>query len=446
MRMFLAVLICKIMKLFLGIIGRGSSLPGEVALKVFPDVLSHVKLPEQVIAVTGSNGKTSTIEMIAQVMTNAGKKTVFNKEGSNQIAGVATIILSQCNMRGRMDADVLLLESDERYAKFSFKYFAPTHYVITNLYRDQLTRNAHPEWVYRSVKDSIRDESVLILNADDPLVSLYGFERENTVWFGMDRQEFSTDTNTGIYNDGRYCPNCKKPMEYEYYHYNHIGSYNCSACGHKKNDTAFTVTDADLDNGVITINGKYRITLAFKSIYNVYNILACFTACSLAGIEPQLICDSISDYILKNGRVVQYRLGVNEGTFLVSKHENSVSYDRSLEYIVRQNKPCAVIIIVDAVSRRYSTGETSWLWDIDFGMLRSDCVEHIYLLGGHAKDLETRFSYTDIDSGKITVNEDINEAADIIAKTKYEKLYTVTCFSDKEKFLSKTEIINEERS
>ena len=94
MRMFFAVLVCKVTKFLLGIIGRGSSLPGEIALKIYPDVLSRVQLPKQVIAVTGSNGKTSTIEMIAQVMTNAGKKVIFNKEGSNQIAGVAAIILS----------------------------------------------------------------------------------------------------------------------------------------------------------------------------------------------------------------------------------------------------------------------------------------------------------------------------------------------------------------
>ena len=159
MRMFLAILACKVSKCLLKLIGRGSSLPGDIALKICPDVLSRVKLPEQVIAVTGSNGKTSTVEMIAQVMRKSGKKVIWNKEGSNQIAGVTAIILSNCTFGGKVKGDVLLLESDERYAKYSFKFFAPTHYIITNLYRDQLTRNGHPEWVYESVKESIRPES-----------------------------------------------------------------------------------------------------------------------------------------------------------------------------------------------------------------------------------------------------------------------------------------------
>ena len=56
-------------------------------------------------------------------------------------------MLTNATLSGRVKADVLLLESDERYAKFSFRFFHPTEFVITNLYRDQLTRNGHPECV-----------------------------------------------------------------------------------------------------------------------------------------------------------------------------------------------------------------------------------------------------------------------------------------------------------
>lgn len=97
----------------------------------------------------------------------------------------------------------------------------------------------------------------------------------------MDRQRFSTDRSTGIYDDGKYCPLCHAPMAYDYYHYNHIGSYHCTKCDFRRPETAYTVTDADLDAGFLTINGKDRIELAFKSIYNAYNILACYTVCAL---------------------------------------------------------------------------------------------------------------------------------------------------------------------
>lgn len=438
--MFFTILVCKILHFVGHLIGRGSSIPGEVALKLCPDILGRVKLPEKIIAVTGSNGKTSTVEMIAHILCKEGKSVIWNKEGSNQIAGVTTLILGNSTFGGRVKADILLIESDERYSKFTFKYFTPTHYVITNLYRDQLTRNGHPEWVYEAILESISDKSILILNADDPLVSLYGKDRLNVIWFGMDKQSFSTAENTSVYDDGAFCPNCKSRMKYAYRHYNHIGSYLCPVCDHQKHTTGYTVTDADLDNGVISVNGKYKITLSFKSIYNVYNILACFSVCDLLGIAPEQIAEDISDYVLKNGRIVQYSLGNSDGTFLVSKHENSISYDQSIRYIISRNKPCGVIIIVDSVSRRYSTGEVSWLWDIDFELLNSPCVECIYLLGNHAADLETRFSFTNIPSEKLSVIPSIDDAADIIASKKHQKLYTITCFSDKAKFLSKVTI------
>ena len=438
--MFFTILVCKILRFVGKLIGRGSSMPGQIALKLSPKILSKVKLPDKVIAVTGSNGKTSTVEMIACILEKEGKKVIWNREGSNQIEGVTTLILSNCTLGGKLKGDVLLLESDERYSKFTFSHFSPTHYVITNLYRDQLTRNGHPEWVFDAIAPSVTEKSTLILNADDPLVSLYGKDRENVIWFGMDKQDFSFTENNSVYDDGAFCPNCKKPMKYNFRHYNHIGDYFCESCGHKKHPTDFTITSADLENGVVTINGKEKITLAFKSIYNVYNILACFAVCSLVGIDEGKIAENISDYVLKNGRVVQYKLGNSNGTFLVSKHENSISYDQSIRYIIGQNQPCGVIIIVDAVSRRYSTGEISWLWDIDFELLNAPCVEKIYLLGAHCEDLKTRFSFTEIPAEKLYTNPDIEAAIDEIKTENREKLYTVTCFSDKAKFLSKVEV------
>ena len=441
MRKFIAIVICKILRIIGSFIGKGSSLPGEIALKICPDILKRVTLPKEIIAVTGSNGKTSTVEMIARVLSQSGKQVVFNKEGSNQIEGVTTLILSNSTLGGKFKKDAVIIESDERYAKYTFRYFSPTHYVITNLYRDQLTRNGHPQWVFNAIKESIGDDCTLILNADDPLVSLFGKDRKNVIWFGMDKQDFSTDENTGMYHDGKYCPVCNAPMEYDYYHYNHIGSYHCTKCDYKKNDTTFTVTKTDLENGVITINGKDDIQLAFRSIYNVYNILACYAVCSLVGIDGETVSKNISNYVLKNGRVVEYKLGQAKGTLLTSKHENSVSYDQSIRYSVQQKNPHAVIIIVDAVSRKYYTSETSWLFDINFGALNTENTEKIYLLGKYANDLFVRFSYTDIPSEKIVISESITDGVEMIKSAGHGELYTITCFSDKDKFLSLVEII-----
>ena len=437
MRMFLAIIICKILRFIGKLAGKGSSLPGKYALKICPDVLRRVKLPQYIIAVTGSNGKTSTVEMIAAILRKSGKTVVYNQEGSNQIEGVTTLVLCSSTPGGKMKADVLLLESDERYARLSFQWFHPTHFVIANLYRDQLTRNGHPEWVYDAILPAIHDNSTLVLNADDPLVSCFADGHERVRWFGLDRCSISTEEHCGVYHDGTLCPVCGGRMEYSCYHYGHIGHYRCAGCGHHRHEPDFAVTALDLDGGRLTLDGETEISLAFRSIYNVYNILAAWSVCSLAGVDRGTMASVINNYILKNGRMVQFRLGGHHGTLLTSKHENSVAYDTNLGYIASAREPCKVLVIVDAISRKYFTGETSWLWDIDFSQLNREQVKQIVLCGKYVHDLAMRFDYTGIPAERIVCYDAVAQAAGALAEDGgNEELYVVTCFSDRDKLLS----------
>lgn len=435
MRLLLAILVCKLGHAVGSLIGKGSSLPGKYALKICPDILRRVQLPGYIVAVTGSNGKTSTVEMIAAILRAGGKTVVYNQEGSNQIEGVTTTILTHATLSGRVKADVLLIESDERYAAHSFRYFHPTHFVVTNLYRDQLTRNGHPEWVYDSLKPAMHPDTELILNADDPLSGCFARGQEKVKWFGLDRCSISTDAPTGVYHDGAYCPVCHAPMEYDYVHYNHIGAYRCTACGHRKPATDYTATALDLDTGRLTIDGSVTIQLAFRSIYNVYNILAAYAACREVGIAADTASGVINNYILRNGRMQKFTLGAHRGVLLTSKHENSIAYDTNLRYIAASKSPCTVLVIVDAVSRKYFTSETSWLWDIDFDRLACDTVQRVILSGQYANDLAERFSFTAVAPEKCTVEPDIRAAAALLESQGDEDLYVVTCFSDRDKLL-----------
>ena len=102
MKMILAIIICKLLRFVGRLVGKGSSLPGQYALKICPDVLGRVKLPPTIIAVTGSNGKTSTVEMIAAILRKSGRTVLYNAEGSNQIEGVATLILCGSTLGGKV--------------------------------------------------------------------------------------------------------------------------------------------------------------------------------------------------------------------------------------------------------------------------------------------------------------------------------------------------------
>jgi lipid II isoglutaminyl synthase (glutamine-hydrolysing) len=443
MRKLLAILLCKVGHFVGKFVGKGSSLPGKYALRLCPDILSRVKMPPHIIAVTGSNGKTSTVEMIAAILRADGKTVVYNEEGSNQIEGVTTLVLTHATLSGRVKADVLLIESDERYAAHSFRYFHPTEFVITNLYRDQLTRNGHPEWVYDAIAPAIHPDTELLLNADDPLSSCFARGHEKVKWFGVDECSISSREPSGVYRDGAYCPVCKGPMEYDYYHYNQIGAYRCPRCGHRKPAADYTVTAVDLTSGELTLDGSVHIHLAFRSIYNIYNILAAYAACRECGVSAETAAGVINNYILKNGRMQRFTLGAHQGTLLTSKHENSIAYDTNLRYIRATQAPCTVLVIVDAVSRKYFTSETSWLWDIDFDRLDCPQVTRVVLSGRYANDLAVRFSFTGIPREKLEFRPDIREACSFLKESGSEDLYVVTCFSDRDKLLDLPDVKKE---
>lgn len=433
----LIILLSKFIYMIGKLVGKGSSLPGQIALKLDKNILKKIKLPDNIIVVTGSNGKTSTVEMIYKILTNAGFSVGCNLEGSNQTEGVTTMILNNSNLLGEVKKDVLVIESDERYLRHTLKNFKPKYLVVTNLYRDQMTRNGHPEVIYNIINEAISSDIHLILNTDDPLSSLYGYNRDNVTFFGMNKNDLSKEENDSRYNDGKYCPNCKSLMKYDYYHFNHIGSYKCEKCGHSRKNPSYAVTNLDLKTGEIIINNKHKIAMTLRSIYNAYNLLAAFAVARLFGVDEDKIVSTLTEYVANTGRVQKFEINGHSAMLLTSKHENSISYNQSLSYVVNQNKPCTVVLIIDAVSRKYFTSETSWIWDIDFELLKSDCVKKVILAGKYANDLAVRFEYSEIDMNKVSIKSDLDEMMSETKENSIGDIYVVTCFSDRMKFMDR---------
>lgn len=383
-------------------------------------------------------GKTSTTELICKIFEDNGYKVGCNREGSNLTEGVTTMILNACSLNGECKKDVLIIESDERYLRHTLKHFRPKYLVVLNLYRDQLGRNGHPELIYDIIKEAIADDIHLVLNADDPLVASYGFNRDNVTYFGMSKNDFSTDEFVGAANDGAFCPVCKEPMEYDFYHYNHIGSYKCKACGYKRMTPQHAVTNLDLANKQLTINNKHKITMDLSSVFTAYNLLAAFAVAKLVGVKEEKIVEPLNEYVLQNGRVQKYDINGKPCTILMAKHENTVSYNQNLLHIVREKIPSTVVLILDDVSRRYFTVETAWLWDIDFELLKSDSVKKIIIGGRYVHDYTTRLEFAGIDMKKIVGFENLDDMMkEVKEKPKGDMIYLVTCFLDKTKFIAR---------
>ena len=193
------------------------------------------------------------------------------------------------------------------------------------------------------------------------------------------------------------------------------------------------MTAADIADGTLTINHETALHTNLRVLFNLYNMLAAYAVAAELGVSPSLIAEVISDYTFRNGRIRSWNQNGREIALLTSKHENSTSYDQSIDLAVRRGGD--VLFIVDAVSRKYFTGETSLLWDINFELLRADSIRTIYLAGKYVYDLANRLDYTDIPKNRIRILPTLDDIRDVFQGT--NDLYVITCFSDREKFLSR---------
>jgi len=451
-KVFLAVVICKILYFIGKKVGRGSSLPGKIVLKLFPDILQRLELPETIIAVTGSNGKTTTTELIVHTLEASGKKVGWNYEGSNQTEGVATLLLRTSSLGGRVNRDAIVMECDERYTVKIFENVRPTVLLVTNLVRDQITRNGHLEFIEDRICASIEaagDTVMLVMNADDPYVSALSYgvaehfdgrlsqgenevlpARNNVLWFGVTSDSVE-HPHVGMYDDGAFCPLCKARMTYLYRIAGHFGSYSCAACGLKRADPEVEVSIKRL--GFLSFGESIKLKVKHPGITSAYNFCAAVAVAKAAGLSVAESVKALNDYELTSGRVLRLPTGGSDDLLLLSKHENSFAYNNSMSWIVQQKKPCTVIILVEDISRKYYTSETSWFWDIDFELLADESVKCIVLAGRYINELAMRFAMSVVDQSKINYITDLSDLRGFIDRAAIGSIYAVTCFSDKVK-------------
>lgn len=102
LRFLLALWIAKCGRLALRLLRRNATyFPGVVALKLCPDFLTRVGKPDKIVAVTGSNGKTTVSNLINDILISNGRRVLNNRLGSNVAAGIATSLLIGCGLLGK---------------------------------------------------------------------------------------------------------------------------------------------------------------------------------------------------------------------------------------------------------------------------------------------------------------------------------------------------------
>ena len=262
-------------------------------------------------------------------------------------------LASDCNLSGKVKSDVAVLEVDERSSQFIYTKFVPDYILCTNLFRDSIMRNGHSGFIFDKINDYLDEKTTLVLNANDGISGLLGENKCNRVFFSVNKTERSTDTCEDTVCDLIACPKCNHKLDYEFFHYNHIGVPKCSACGFEMPQSTYFASDVDFENGTFVFNGDKgeSIVLPYQkgNFFNVFNITGACAICRLMGIDIDVIADSIEDLSSKTGRFQENKFGGVEVVSMLSKNQNPISCSQSLKYLdSTENDKDVVLLITDS--------------------------------------------------------------------------------------------------
>ena len=156
-RAFLAILVCKTLRFLSRLLHRGgTAMPGRWAVRICPNLLSILARDVKTIAVTGTNGKTSTSRMIEEAFAEQGLDYFANRSGANLMSGVVTEFVMNCSLTGKMRRHNAVIECDEAASRTVFAQLKPKVILVTNLFRDQLDRYGEVTHTLENIRAVLR--------------------------------------------------------------------------------------------------------------------------------------------------------------------------------------------------------------------------------------------------------------------------------------------------
>ncbi|MEB3286718.1 MAG: MurT ligase domain-containing protein [Vampirovibrionales bacterium] len=425
-------------------LGAGTSLPGKLARKIEPGVLSSLggQIQKEIIAVSGTNGKTTTCGLLAQFLRQAQQRVVHNQLGANMVPGITAALLNQSSLNGKLIADYGVLEVDEASLKGVAKELIIDRVLVTNLFRDQLDRYGELDTTARLIKEGIETSSIrsdtpsrprhLILNADDPLVAgipllktaasqtrtlphgkthYYGVRQVSYPFASAETSGPKASEEVKFNQESAACPLCSGELHYDYPIYGHLGHYHCKACDYKRPEPS-----VEAENVIIRPDGstvflkvghkRLSIELNLPGLFNVYNFLAAVAVLADLDIPLAVLQPALDEYQSVFGRAEKTVLhGKNALVMLI---KNPVGASEVIKLVAGDPKGRLWIALND----NYADGrDVSWIWDAQFELIAAaGHNKPITVSGGRANDMAIRLKYAGIASERITVIPDLNRS------------------------------------
>ena len=417
-RLFLACIASRLTRFGLRLLGRGgTALPGKIALKLCPDLLSTLGRGVDTVIVTGTNGKSTSAGMLRKMLDEQGIPYFSNKAGSNMTVGIAAEYIENATLGGKPRTHVAVIECDEGKFPAVVKALQPKVILVTNLFRDQLDRYGDVNNIRGYLAKGIASApgAVLCLNADCSLTASLGQDVPNSViYYGVDGVSSEAPANIA---DAPQCLRCGEKFIYTRYTYAHLGDWSCPRCGNRRPTppvTASAVETEPAGGSRITMTfpaGERRFRLPLPALYNVYNAMGCMAAAEAMHWDADGCIAALEDFSAVFGRMEAMQIGSTPVQVILVK--NPAGCDRALEHLLTMPENtypifCLNDTIADGV-------DISWIWDTYFEMMfRSRTYSRFGVYGARAQDLRLRLKYAGAPDETITVFSTVDELAEAV--------------------------------
>ena len=406
-----------------------SQLPGRVALAIDPQVVAHLrhKVCSGSVVVCGTNGKTTTTNLIASALEAAGMSVLCNRDGANMLPGVASALLP-----GRT-ADWAVIEADELSCIHILPPSRPTYLVLLNLFRDQLDRSGEIDHVQDVIVRALASspETTLLTCGDDPLCMGVAERAEAA---GTRVLAFGVDEDLGLPADrvpeARFCQRCGAELSYAYRAYAQLGAFRCPACGFARPALDYRATKVRVgyESVAFEVSGgeavSWSVQASFGGVYLVYNLLAAAAVAQRAGVSPSTFRRVLDGFNPGNGRLQHFVIGGHPVVLNLAK--NPTGLNQNISLMLADERPKAVHVIINDEAN--DGRDISWLWDVDFERLGGREDVRCVIAGGHrANDLQVRLKYAGVAAPVVLSIDDALDRA--FAMSGQDPLYVLTNYS-----------------
>lgn len=392
--------------------GGGTAAPGLVAERIDPSLLTRLtsQLTQGTVIVAGTNGKTTTTRIIADMYGLVPWRVVHNRSGSNLVRGVVSAFIQQASPTGRPNGEIGVIEADEAALPALMEATHPRIVLLNNLFRDQLDRYGELDAIARTWQAALATlppSSTVIINADDPaLCAITDGIAARRVCFGLTDPAHQLDELPHA-ADAAVCRSCGTDLHYDQLYVAHLGAWSCPGCGRQRPPLDYTATDIRLI-GVTSLTmtvrqggengGARQLQIALPGLYNAYNVLAAVTASREAGVSWPVIDSACRGFTSAFGRIERISYQGHQLTMALVK--NPTGFNEVIRMLTAETGEIALPTLFALNDNDADGRDVSWLWDVDFERLAPG-RSPLMTTGRRGPDIATRLKYAGADPARI---------------------------------------------